>query len=296
MSVTKSTSLLHKSRFSLKMMLTQKLTNATTDLEIISLWFDGKSSTTIATYRSIVKGFFAFLGDRQLKDVMFEDLVLYRRGLELRYKSTTIANKLRCIKSLLSFAQKIGYLDINVGSLVKLPKSKDSLGSKILPKEDIAKLIEAATARDSLMLKCMYFMGVRVSEVCNLRFSDLNNKVVSIFGKGDKNRHLICPKSLWDDLMLWKSNHRGEFVFLSRNGKQINRTRWHVNLKRLCAKVGVNEKLSSHWLRHAHSSHSLESGCSIRLLQASLGHSNVSTTERYLSVRPDAGSSQFVKL
>ncbi len=65
-------------------------------------------------------------------------------------------------------------------------------------------------------------------------------------------------------------------------------------IKRACKRAGIDERTSSHWLRHSHASHSLEAGCNLRLLQQSLGHASVTTTERYLHISPDAGSSQFI--
>ena len=64
-----------------------------------------------------------------------------------------------------------------------------------------------------------------------------------------------------------------------------------------CAKrAGISEKASCHWLRHSHASHAIESGCNLRLLQQSLGHSKLETTERYLHINPDSGSSQFINI
>ncbi len=79
-----------------------KVTNVTSDREIINLWLADKSKTTQVSYGSILKQFLDFLGSKQLSDVMLENLQLWKRGLELRFKPTTVGNKVLVIKSLFS--------------------------------------------------------------------------------------------------------------------------------------------------------------------------------------------------
>ena len=74
----------------------------------------------------------------------------------------------------------------------------------------------------------------------------------------------------------------------------MDRSVVHRMIKRACKRAGIDERASAHWLRHSHASHSLEAECNLRLLQQSLGHASVTTTERYLHISPDAGSSQFI--
>jgi integrase/recombinase XerD len=76
-------------------------------------------------------------------------------------------------------------------------------------------------------------------------------------------------------------------VFVSRTGKPLERTRVHKIVKQCASKAGVSERVSSHWLRHSHASHAIEGGCNLRLLQQSLGHSKLETTERYRHISPD---------
>jgi integrase/recombinase XerD len=81
--------------------------------------------------------------------------------------------------------------------------------------------------------------------------------------------------------------------FLEFTDKPLERTYIHKMIKKCCQKAGVSEKASSHWLRHSHASHAIDKGCNLRLLQESLGHSKLETTEKYLHINPDEGSSQF---
>lgn len=278
-----------------------KVTNASSDREIILLWLGGKSKTTQTTYRSTIERFIEFI-DKPLAEVKLEDLQLWERGLKARYKDKTIANKVLVIKSLFSFCVATGYLTLNVGSFIKPPKEKDSLADRILDVSQVQGLIKYGVRkeRDRLILLLMYGCGLRVSEVCGLTWNDLKSHKESqgkltVFGKGSKTRMVIVPDWLWVRLKEFeKFNRVNQWMFVSRNDNQMERTVIHRMIKRACKRSGIDERASAHWLRHSHASHSLEAGCNLRLLQQSLGHASVTTTERYLHISPDAGSSQFI--
>ena len=270
------------------------LTHVSNDRDLIRLWLGGKSPTTQVSYLSTVKGFFGFI-DQPLSDVTLEDLQMWQRRLELTFKPSTIQNKVLVIKSLFSYAVKVGYLTVNVGSFIKAPKVKDTLSEKILTADDCKKLIAAArSGRDRALLSLMYACGLRVGEVCGLTWSDLRDGKATVFGKGAKTRIVIVPEVVWEQLMALPRTH--EAVFISRRGNRLERTYVHRMIKDCCQRSGVSQKASSHWLRHSHASHAIEGGCNLRLLQQSLGHSKLETTEKYLHVNPDEGSSQFIDL
>ena len=277
-----------------------KVTNAQSDREIILLWLGDKSPTTRVSYNSTVTKFREFIA-KPLSDVKLEDLQLWERGLKARFKDTTVANKVLVIKSLFSFCVKVGYLTFNVGSFLKTPKAKETIAERILDVESVKGLIKygVKNQRDRLMLSLMYGCGLRVSEVIGLTWNDLKQHneggKATVFGKGSKTRVVIIPSWLWVKLKEFeKFNRVNQYVFVSRNDNQMERSVVHRMIKRACKRAGIDERASSHWLRHSHASHSLEAGCNLRLLQQSLGHASVTTTERYLHISPDAGSSQFI--
>lgn len=273
------------------------LTRAVSDSEILWLWLGDKSATTQVSYASTIKQFLAFV-NKPLADVALEDLQLWVRRLKLTDRPSTVANKMLVVKSLFSFCVKVGYLSTNVGSFMKCPKVKDKLAERILPSGDCQKLIEAArNERDYTLLSLMYVCGLRVSEVCGLTWDDLQSHAqggkATVFGKGSKTRIVLIPDFLWAELMALPKV--GNVVFVSRTGKPLERTRVHKIVKDCAERAGVSEKASSHWLRHSHASHAIEGGCNLRLLQQSLGHSKLETTERYLHISPDQGSSQYIR-
>ena len=283
------------------MTIQNKVTNASSDRELILVWLGGKSATTQVSYRSTVEKFIEFI-DKPLAEVKLEDLQLWERGLLARFKLTTVANKILVIKSLFSFAVQTGYLTLNVGSFIKPPKVKDNLAEKILSFEEVQALIKygARNDRDRVMLLFMYGCGLRVSEVVGLTWDDIKahrkgEGKCTVFGKGSKTRIVIIPEWLWVTVQEYEKYFRvNQYLFISRNHNKMHRSVVHRMIKRACKRSGIDERASAHWLRHSHASHSLEAGCNLRLLQQSLGHASVTTTERYLHISPDAGSSQFI--
>ena len=276
-----------------------KITNAKSDREVILLWLGDKSATTQVSYHSTVEKFLEFI-DKPLAEVKLEDLQLWERGLKARFKDTTVANKVLVIKSLFSFCCKVGWLSMNIGSFLKTPKAKETIAERILDVDSVKRLIGCTRSeRDRLMLSLMYGCGLRVSEVIGLTWNDLkphqDGGKATVFGKGSKTRVVIIPDKLWRQLKEFEKYERvNQYVFVSRNEQKMERTVVHRMIKRACKRADVDERASSHWLRHSHASHSLEAGCNLRLLQQSLGHASVTTTERYLHISPDAGSSQYI--
>jgi integrase/recombinase XerD len=278
-----------------------KVTNASCDRELILIWLGGKSDTTQVSYNSTVTKFIEFIA-KPLSEVKLEDLQLWERGLKARFKLTTVANKVLVIKSLFSFGVKTGYLTFNVGSFLKTPKAKETIAERILDVSDVRGLIKygVKNERDRLMLSLMYGCGLRVSEAIGLTWDDFKKHgdggKATVFGKGSKTRMVLIPDKLWQQVKEFEKYHRvNQYVFISRNHNQMERSVVHRMIKRACKRAGIDPRASAHWLRHSHASHSLEAGCNLRLLQQSLGHASVTTTERYLHISPDAGSSQFIE-
>ncbi|MGB5632683.1 MAG: tyrosine-type recombinase/integrase [Waterburya sp.] len=277
------------------------LTNASTDKEFIRLWISQKAKTTQKTYISISRQFLTFAG-KGLEEIMLEDILLWLESFQLRQASqNTINNKLGAIKSLFSFGVKTGYLSANPASMVKTPKPKDALNERILEAEEVKELInEASNERDRLILILLYILGLRISELVGLNWSDFqpteDSVTVTIFGKGHKTRTLLITHQLWSELQQLPRSDKTEAVFLSRFGNRLDRHAIHRLIKKAVEKAGINPHTSAHWLRHAHACHSLNNGAGIDLLMKSLGHSSLAVTSRYLHVQPSECTSKFIEL
>jgi integrase/recombinase XerD len=277
------------------------LTNASTDTELIRLWISQKSVTTQKTYITISQQFLTFAG-KKLQEVKLEDILLWLESFQLRGKSqNTINNKLAAIKSLFSFGVKTGYLANNPASMIKTIKAKDALNERILQASEVKELIESAsTERNRLILILLYILGLRISELVGLNWSDFQptkeSVTVTIFGKGHKTRTLLITHQLWSELQQLPRSDKTEAVFLSRFGNRLDRHAIHRLIKKAVEKAGINPHTSAHWLRHAHACHSLNNGAGIDLLMKSLGHSSLAVTSRYLHVQPSECTSKFIDL
>ncbi len=277
------------------------LTDASTDSEIVRFWISQKAQTTQKTYIMVARQFLTFAG-KELRDIKLEDLLLWLESFQLRGKSqNTINNKLAAIKSLFSFGVKTGYLSANPASMIKTTLAKDALNERILMAEEVKQLINAASnERNRLILVLLYVLGLRISELVGLNWSDFQPTedaiAVTIFGKGHKTRTLLINHQLWKQLQQLPKSDKTEAVFLSRFGNRLDRHAIHRLIKKAVEKSGINPHTSAHWLRHAHACHSLNNGAGIDLVMKSLGHSSLAVTSRYLHVQPSECTSKFIDL
>ncbi len=149
-----------------------------------------------------------------------------------------------------------------------------------------------------MLFSLIYACGLRVSEICALTWNDLTSRgdggQALIYGKGQKSRIVLIPDGLWQKLNQLPRSEKTDAVFYSYRHKPLERTWIHKLLKKAALLAGVNPAASSHWLRHSHATHALEGGCDLHLLQQSLGHADLGTTQKYLHARPDQGSSQHL--
>jgi integrase/recombinase XerD len=277
------------------------LTHADTDVQLIRLWISQKSPTTQQTYLMVARQFLAFAG-KDLRSVMLEEIVLWLESYQLRKASqNTINNKLATLKSLFGFGVKTGYLEVNPASLIKTLPAKDALNERLLVEAEVKRLIEAAKeGRDRSILKLLYLLGLRVSELVKLNWSDFHSidggAVVTVLGKGYQTRSLLIDEKFWSELQQLKRSDKTEAVFLSRFKNRLDRFAIHKMVKAAALRAGINPHTSAHWLRHAHATHSLKHGAGIELLMKSLGHSSLSVTSRYLHVQPNECTSKFIQL
>ena len=271
------------------------------DAKVIALWLHGRSRHTSRSYRSDVRRFNSFTNDKPLQLVTLADLQDFTNSLT-NLADSSRARTIASIKSLLAFAHKIGYLSLNVGAGVDIPKVKSTLAERILSESDVHQIFALEPMkRNRVMLRTLYYTGLRVSELCGLCWRDLQARgetegQVTAFGKGGKTRAVLLPACLWCELVdLRDGAEQGEPVFLSRSkAGHLDPSQVMRVVRAAASRVGIKSRVSPHWLRHAHASHALDRGAPIHLVQATLGHASVSTTGRYLHARPTESSSKYL--
>lgn len=275
-----------------------KLTNAKTDPEIITLWLSDKTPLTVKSYDRQIKQFLNFVG-KELSEVMYEDFMQYKGFMRLKgYKPSTQRTKLTAIKSLFSFATRLGYLTANVAVIVENVAVKDEVRRKALPHDIISLLVQNANNdRDKLIIKTLYLLGLRVSELIDIKWNDfnfINGKIdLKVIGKGNRTRHILVPNDLFRSLLEQKTNDN--YVFISYQNDKLSRQSINKMLGKLSDKLGI-KKINPHAFRHSHATHSLANGCDISLLMQSLGHSSLKITQQYLSERDGEGSCTYLNI
>jgi integrase/recombinase XerD len=275
---------------------------ATTDEQVISLWLHGRSPHTQKAYEKDIRNFRKSI-NKPFAVVILGDLQNYADSLTAKeLKPISCHRILSSVKSLFTFAYKLGYLRFDVGRPLKLPKYKDELAERILSETEIHRIIELEhQPRNRLMLRLLYLSGIRVSEVCRLTWSNMtardnNQGQMTIFGKGSKTNTILLPASIWTDLVGFRTAALDSSpVFRSRKGGHLTAAQvWNI-VKKAAKRAGINKAVSPHWFRHGAASHSLQRGANISIVSKTLGHSSLNTTQKYIHCRPDDSSSLYLQ-
>lgn len=271
---------------------------ADSDAELIQLWLHGRSTHTQRAYRHDIARFLAH-GKRSLAMVGLRDVQAFADSLG-GLADASKGRKLAAVKSLLTFGHKIGYLPFNVGAAVDVPKSKDCLAERILSEENVIRMLTMEQhPRNRALLRLLYVGGLRVSEICGLKWRDVqpNEEAgqITVFGKGRKTRSIRITATVWADISGLRNSAGPDVpVFLSQKGGALDPSQVLRIVQQSARRAEIAGNVSPHWMRHAHASHALDRGAPIHLVQATLGHSSVATTGRYLHARPHESSARFL--
>jgi len=272
------------------------------DKALIKSWLHGKSKKTIQAYNRIAQDLLVNLHPKSLKHADLQFLQNFVNLLKAR-KPETIKQRIAATRSLFCFAHKCGYLPTNPAAFLPQVKSKQKLAERYLEEEEVLRMIHLTqNLRNRTVLKVLYSSGVRISELCKLKWKDITaredgqGQLQIEQGKGDQLRVVVVSQSTYSDLISLKrpTSYSHEFVFQSQMSDKLseNRVREIVTEARL--RAGIIRKVSPHWLRHCHASHALNHGAPISLVQSTLGHSSVSTTGKYLHARPGESSGKYL--
>jgi integrase/recombinase XerD len=285
-----------------KSSVTQEVLPSHAAERLIEMWLHGLSPQTQERYRRTSRRFLEFV-NKPLHLVTLADLQGWQMTL-LNINPNSQRTALATIKSLLSFGHKIGVLPENVGLSMRSPKAKDCLHERILSESEVQSMIALELCdRNRVILLLLYASGLRVSELCQLTWKDLKPRgdsgQVTVLGKGGKTRTVLLPVAVWNEIMqLRGSKNAGDAVFPSREsdnlGRHLDRSQVYRIVAAAAKRAGIEGKISPHWLRHSHASHSLEHGAPIHLVQATLGHNDITTTSRYLHARPNDSSAMYL--
>jgi len=271
------------------------------------------SKNTIDAYRSDLQKLIKFLKldgigllDATLDDLQHFAASLHDVGIHARSQARIISG----IKSFYHFLAITDVQEVDPSELLEGPKIGKYLPS-VLTIEEIDAMIDAIDLskpeghRNRAILETLYSCGLRVSELCELRISNLFLKegFIKVEGKGSKQRLVpISPKAI-KDLNNWfaqRSRWRikpgfEDYVFLARWGNGIGRIMIFHLIKELAEKVGIQKNISPHTFRHSFATHLLEGGANLRAIQCMLGHESIAATEIYMHIDRSMLRSEIVE-
>lgn len=273
------------------------------DKFIDAIWMErGLSKNTLGAYRADLIALARWLPtiDANIESATKADLLAFiAHRVDNGAKPRSTARQLSSFRRYFRYMIREKLIDVDPTNDIEMPRIGRSL-PKSLTEKEVEELLAAPVIEDPLghrdraMLELLYATGVRVSELINLKLSqiNLNQGVLRIVGKGDRERliPLGAESQRWlrdfiegprVEILLERQT---DYVFPTRRGDRMTRQAfWHI-IKRYANKAGVGNKMSPHTLRHAFATHLLNNGADLRVVQLLLGHSDLSTTQIYTHV------------
>lgn len=268
-----------------------------------AIWMErGLSQNTLGAYRADLMTLGRSLGenDKPIETADRADLLAFIAGrVEGGAKPRSTARQLSSFRRFFRYIMREGLRESDPTADIDMPRIGRSL-PKTLSEDEVDSLLNAPNTdeplghRDRAMLELLYATGLRVSELINLKQSQVNfnQGVLRIVGKGDRER--LIP--LGEESQRWLKDfidgprmeilleRQTDYLFPTRRGDRMTRQAfWHI-IKRYAEKAKIHKKLSPHSLRHAFATHLLNRGADLRVVQLLLGHSDLSTTQIYTHV------------
>ena len=241
------------------------------------------------------------VGPTQVSAAVLREFLATLQGLGL--SATSQARTLSGLKAFFSFLIMEDLLKIDPTDTLEAPKTGRHLPDALsYPEvEQLLAAIDLSTdegLRTRALLEVLYSSGLRVSELCDLRLSNMyaEQGFIKVVGKGNKERLVPIGREALKHLNFYLSGVRGhldlksgseDFAFLSKNGRPLSRITVFTTLKKLAELAGLRKTISPHTLRHSFATHLIEGGADLRAVQEMLGHASITTTEIYTHLDRD---------
>ena len=257
----------------------------------------GLSNNTVKAYEADISSFFQWLDNEDLKykNLQEDHINQYISFLfQRKMRSSSVNRKISSIKSFYIFLVKRNFVKNSPLNDLVTPKQEKYLPEsmseaevdKLLNSPDVSNKIEN---RDKAMIEMLYATGMRISELVNLKITDVDMKrcVVKVFGKGSKERLVPFGETALDSLKSYLNEREqcsSKEIFLSNRGKKMTRVAFWQRVKIYLIRENLKNSISPHTLRHAFATHLLNRGADLRSVQLLLGHSDLSTTQIYTHI------------
>ena len=257
----------------------------------------GLSNNTVSSYKNDIKSFLLWLDKKSFNplNINASDAnnyvsKLFGDGL----KSSSVNRKISAIKSFYTFLQKKKIIMKSPIADIVMPKQEKYLPVS-MSEEEVERLLNSPDLniqierRDKAMIEVLYATGIRISELTNLKLTDLdvNRSVLKVFGKGSKERLVPFGEKAAESINLYlkdRKDLKSKEIFLSNRGTKISRGAFWQRIKIYIKRANLKISISPHTLRHAFATHLLNRGADLRSVQILLGHSDLSTTQIYTHI------------
>lgn len=262
----------------------------------------GLSKNTVLNYHFDVIKLINYLEENNIKvNAIKIDKITIQEFLFKISKTKNSRTQSRIISGLRSFFDYLvfeKYRSSNPLDQIELPKTGRKLPDTLSTIE-IDKIINSIELKNNLdyrnraIIETLYSCGLRVTELVNLKLSDLffKENFIKVTGKGNKQRFVPIGQSTQKIITSYVINHRSmtkisdddlDIIFINRNGKKLTRAMIFTIVKLQTKKAGIKKKVSPHTFRHSFATHLLQNGADLRAIQMMMGHENITTTEIYM--------------
>lgn len=250
---------------------------------------------TIRAYMNDLTEFEDFLIDAsiEIEKVNSKNINLYSLNLYTKNSKSTVSRKLTTLRSFFNFMVRKGNLKQNPAKLIPLPK-KEKVLPVFLSVDEVFKLIDSIDQegilplRDLAIIELLYSSGLRVSELSKIKVLDIDHRenFVKVSGKGNKERVVPFGSNAREVILQYLRRRielkpKEDFLFLNNRGSGLTTRSIERIVKKYGLLSGISKKISPHALRHSFATHLLGGGADLRSIQELLGHSSLSTTQRY---------------
>lgn len=258
------------------------------------------SAATVDSYRNQLSKYFKYLdsvGIYEMNDISNETIIDYVDEINDDSAPRTVTHAVSSIRNFHNFISSVDDKIKNPSLKIKV-KNNQMVLPKLISNEDLQLIFNSFDHSEisiyhNAIFEFLYSCGLRVSELCDLTFNDLNkeNKILRVKGKGSKIRHIpisdIALKKLNAYLWIRKDYDikKSNYLFINQKGKQLTRQYVYQVLQDIIRDAGIKNHYSPHSFRHTYATHLLEGGADLRYVQELLGHSDIATTQIYVHLQ-----------
>lgn len=275
-------------------------------------WIEKKSTNTILSYQNDLYKYQSYLDQEGIvdsNDITHFIIFDFLQEMSISQQRSSVNHALSSIKQFHRYLS-MTYANIHDPTLhLKAFKTQKAL-PQYFNHEDIKRLLESFSEDDKgiyekAILELLYGCGLRVSELCDLKYESLhlNNHFLRIKGKGNKERIVPIHTQASNALLKYlqqvrpkRINKKSNYVFINEQGNPLQRGSVHAYIKKNLKRCGLNENLSAHSFRHSFATHLLDGGADLRSVQELLGHSDITTTQIYTHIQNKTLSEAYARI